>query len=333
MYLPFSPIRSGGDHPLYTVCFPLSDTESAALPVFLHLWYTVDMLTEFSIGPAYHGCTAETYLRRELGLSRRQIASLKFRPGGLLLNGKRCRTTAVLREGDLLSVCLKSGGVTDLEIRGTGPLPEILYEDEQVLVVDKPSGLVFHPSPGHYTDSLANQMAAYAASKGNRWSLRPVGRLDKDTSGAAVFAKSAEAAALLNRPGVVDKTYFALVEGIPDPPVGCIDLPIAVDPHSLGKMCVSEAGKPAQTYYRTVKTFEHHALLSVRIVHGRTHQIRLHLAQAGHPLAGDPLYGNGEKDRTHAMLHCRSAEILLPFSKETICVSAPFPKDWEPWIR
>ena len=289
------------------------------------------MSSDFCIKKEYEDMSVGGYLRRVLGLSRRQIASLKFRPNGLMLNGKRCRSTDLLQAGDLLQLSLKSGGTVHLETDGNTDLPEVLYEDETVLVVSKPSGLVFHPSPGHYTDSLANKVAAYAAVKNAGWSLRPVGRLDKDTSGAAVFAKSAEAAALLSRQGAVKKNYFAIAEGIPEPPEGCIDLPIAADAHSLGKMCISDAGKPAKTYYRTVASADGYSLLSVRLVHGRTHQIRLHLSHAGHPLAGDPLYGKGEKDRTHAMLHCRSAEIILPFSGKTVTVTAPFPEDWQPW--
>lgn len=303
----------------------------------VELCYNADMRTVFLIMIDHQGQTAEAFLRRELGLSRRQIAALKFRPEGLMLNGRRCRTNAVLHCGDRLEISLKEGSSEDLVPLSPPACPlDVLYEDEHLLAVNKPSGLVFHPARGHYADSLANQVAAHAASKGESFTVRPVGRLDKDTSGAALFAKNAEAAALLARPGAVQKTYFALAEGIPDPAEGCVDLPIGMDPHALGKMRVDAAGRPAQTYYRTEAVYEKEeahpegcALLSVRIVHGRTHQIRLHLSSIGHPLAGDPLYGNGEKGRTHAMLHCRSAEIILPFSGEKIHVEAPFPEDWE----
>lgn len=305
------------------------------------LCYTVYMSSVFIIGNEYQSKPLNAFLRRELGLSKRQIAALKFRPEGLMLNGRRCRTNAVLHCWDRLEIRLKEGSSEDLVSLSPLACPlDVLYEDAHLLAVNKPSSLVFHPAHGHYADSLANQVAAYAASKGESFSVRPVGRLDKDTSGAALFAKSAEAAALLARPGAVQKTYYALAEGIPDPPEGCVDLPIGMDPHALGKMRVDAAGRPAQTYYRTVAVYrseeapsEDCALLSVRIVHGRTHQIRLHLSSIGHPLAGDPLYGNGEKSRTHAMLHCRSAEIILPFSGKKIRVEAPFPEDWEAVLR
>ena len=312
------------------------------------LCYTVYVSSIFIIKNEYHDKTLNFFLRRELGLSRRQIASLKFRPEGLLLNGARCRVNALLRCGDRLEVGLDRGDPSKLLKGSCPPDLDVLYEDENVLAVGKPSGLVFHPAHGHYTDSLANRVAFYAAAKGDHFAVRPIGRLDKDTSGLALFAKSAEAAALLAKPGAVLKTYYALSEGIPAPPEGCVDLPIAADPAALGKKCINSEGGAAQTYYKTEAVIKGRsgavpegtvpglpgdcALLSVRIVHGRTHQIRLHLAHIGHPLVGDPLYGNGEKDKTHAMLHCRSAEIILPFSGKKIHVEAPFPEDWTAFL-
>ena len=291
------------------------------------LCYTVGMNCFFTVSNEFEGRTASDYLSRMLGLSRHQIASLKFRPEGLKVNGVRCRVNTVLHAGDLLALSLKESGSAKLE--PDAALLDILYEDAHILAVNKPSGLVFHPSPGHYADSLANRLAAYAAARGESWAVRPAGRLDQDTSGAAVFAKSAEAAALLSRPGAVKKTYLAVVSGVPDPSAGSIVFPIGPDPAVSGKMCVCADGKPAGTFYQTAASDGSRALLSIQLEHGRTHQIRVHLSHIGHPLLGDPLYGTGIKGRTHAMLHCRRAEILLPFSGEKITVEAPLPPDWE----
>lgn len=284
---------------------------------------------KFIISADSRGRTVRDYLKNELHFSRRQISSLKYREDGIRVNGVMQRVSYVLKDEDILEIVPKSAGSLYLDHGTFTEPPEILYEDGDLLIVNKPSGMVCHPSPGHYADSLANQVAAYCSRKQENWTIRVVGRLDKDTSGTVLFAKNSETAALISQKIRAEKIYYALAEGSFDADSGRIELPIAPDETMPGKMKISPSGKSAVTLYEVLHSpVPHCSLLKVRILHGRTHQIRLHLAAAGHPLLGDALYGFGIKGETHAMLHCRSVRLSHPFTSEEIFVSAPFPNDW-----
>ena len=285
----------------------------------------------FVLPPDHPGCTVGDFLRREAKLSRHQVSALKFREGGIRVNGEPARTSTLLYAGDVLCLRLKAETEAVLVPGDFDAPPDILFEDGAFLVVSKPAGQVCHPSPGHYADSLANQTARYAVLKGEAWGIRLAGRLDKDTSGCVVIAKSAEAAALLSRTGALEKTYYAVAEGRPEPPCGTIRLPIAPDPDRPGRMKTGPGGKSAGTVYETIFSSAGQSLLRLRLEHGRTHQIRVHLAAAGHPLAGDPLYGNGIPGKTRTLLHCESVRIRHPFTGRSVLVRAPFPPDWPVW--
>lgn len=281
---------------------------------------------EFIISDEDAGKTVREFLHDQLRFSRRQISSLKYREDGIRVNDVFSRVTQVLHQGDVLTIVPKSAGNLYLDHGTFTAPPDILYEDNDLLIVNKPSGMVCHPSPGHYADTLANQAAAYASSKNENWTIRLVGRLDKDTSGIVIFAKNSETAALLSSPDSIQKTYYAIVCGHPGS--GTVDLPIASDPDTLGKMRTSPEGKPAETLYETVRVIGDQSLLKIRIINGRTHQIRLHMAAIGFPLLGDPMYGSGQKGTTHAMLHCAESSFIHPFTKEPLQITATFPKDW-----
>ena len=284
---------------------------------------------KFTVSPECQGRTVRDYLKNELHFSKRQISSLKYREDGIRVNGVMQRVSYVLKEKDVLEIVPKSAGSLYLDHGTFTEPPEILYEDGDLLIVNKPSGMVCHPSPGHFADSLANQVAAYCSQKQENWTIRVVGRLDKDTSGAVIFAKNSETAALVSQKIRVEKVYYALAEGSFETASGRIDLPIASDETAPGRMKISPSGKPAITLYEVLNSPDPHcSLLRVRIIHGRTHQIRLHLASAGHPLLGDAMYGRGIRGETHAMLHCRSVSLQHPFTSDEIYVEAPFPKDW-----
>ena len=282
----------------------------------------------FRIGKEEAGLTVREYLNGTVRLSRRQISSLKFRPEGIVLNGQTCRVTCVLSEGDTLCISLKDAGSAYLDPGHFTEPPDILFESEDMLIVSKKAGMVCHPSPGHYADSLANQVAAYAQARGEDWTIRLIGRLDADTSGIQVFAKNAETAARLTKQreeGRMEKTYLALCEGSFGEESGVIDVPIGPDPERLGKMKPDPSGKPALTRYRVLRRAGAAALLQVRIEHGRTHQIRVHLASAGHPLVGDPFYGSGIFGRDTAMLHAHTLRMTDPFTEEAYLFTAPLP--------
>lgn len=290
------------------------------------------------------GMTVEQYLKQNLGFSKRQVSSLKFRPDGVCVNGGRQRVNRLLQAGDCLELLLESRKAGAADGAGQtlyrGPELTVLYEDADLLAVEKPAGLVCHHAHGHYGDTLADWAASRAAGRGERWNVRIVGRLDRDTSGVVVIARNAETAALLARQrerGEMKKTYLALVEGRPESGCGQVELPIRKDRESLVKMTVAPAEEkdgvsavwlPARTWYQVLETRDGCSLVRLRLEHGRTHQIRVHMAAIGHPLCGDPLYGSGsDRKGDLAKLHAWKTELLQPFTGERLSFTAELP-DW-----
>lgn len=297
----------------------------------------------YQIRPEEEGRTVGWILAGPLEFSGRQIRRLKFQEDGILLAGQRVRTVQQVHSGEWLQITLREQGENRM-IPGRTQLP-VLYEDEDLLAVNKPPGMVTHPSPGHYADSVLNCLAAMGKNQ-SRFHL--LGRLDRDTSGILLFAKHTAAAAALARQrekGVLQKQYLAWVSGCPAEDGGEVAFPLA--PAELGRMEVSPQGKPALTRYRVVRRGTVCSLVFLTLGTGRTHQIRVHMAAIGHPLMGDPLYGvaAGEKQGAagagierngscvpsmdRAALHAWLLRLRQPFSGERICLTAPFPEDWE----
>ena len=258
------------------------------------------------------GKTIKEYLMRQIGFSSAQLSRFKYRKDGIVLNGERRYVSAPLQAGDVLEIRL-TGGSEPVEGRGGEdrlqkiwvkpvewlsrdyPL-RILYEDEDILAADKPSGIVCHPSPGHFDDTLSNQVADHLGRIGQELDVRVTGRLDKDTSGIVIFALNTEAAAqLIKQRGqdLLSKLYIARVRGrFPDRKSGIVDRPLRREDPSSFRMVTAEDGKPARTHYRVLQELpDGTTLIACRIEHGRTHQIRVHMASIGHPLVGDRLYG------------------------------------------
>ena len=275
-------------------------------------------------------------LRHQAGLTKREISQAKFREGGIRKNGIRCRVTEQARQGDVISVCLETeeNRSDHLEyFQGTGPRKlRTLYEDGDLLVAEKPAGMVSHPSGGHYRDTLVNLVHSYFLNKGEPCRIRPVGRLDRETSGIMVFAKNQAAAARLGeqrKNGDFRKVYTALVTGeLPAGSQGCIRQPIGPDPQDRLRMRVAAGGKPAVTFWRAEASGGGFSLIKLRLETGRTHQIRVHMAWAGHPLAGDSFYGHdpdGGMRRT--ALHAGEVRLVQPFTGEPLEFSVPLPED------
>ena len=288
------------------------------------------------VGREEAGQSVERFLRQRMGLSRKQISRLKVREEGIRVNGRRQRVSGFLQMGDTLELRLEtgfSGGKSGkVEACPEAGSLHILYEDRDLLAVVKPAGIVCHPSHGHYRDTLSNQAAAYLEARGEAGVIRLVGRLDKDTSGIVVFAKNQETAAALARQreaGEMQKMYLALAEGCPPAKEGTVAAPLARDPGHLMKMQVSPEGKAACTRYRLLKTIEgekgRRALLLLQLEQGRTHQIRVHMAFIGCPLAGDPLYGRNPQG-TGALLHAWKLSLFQPFTREKICLETDLPE-------
>lgn len=311
------------------------------------------------------------FLRTQAGLTKKQISQAKFRPGGIQKNGQQCRVTEKAYPGDQITVCLETNDVDSAQLESSPApqfLPEltILYEDQDILAVNKPAGLVTHPSGSHYSDSLSNQIAAYFRSKGETTKVRSIGRLDKETSGILLFARNQTAAARLQKQredGISEKTYLAAVSGsMPADTDGTfhrITTPLAPDPENRLKMVISPdsslpGSKPAETLYSVLKStapgFRISAsLVMLRLKTGRTHQIRVHMASIGHPLLGDSLYHLSDMTNlfSRAALHAwklkfhppipvaettSSALSSMPCTKNAqkeISLEAPLPEDFK----
>jgi len=209
----------------------------------------------------------------------------------------------------------------------------IIYQDEDVIVVDKPAGLTVHPAPGHPSGTLVNALLALAPElAGLRDRVRPgiVHRLDRDTSGLLVVARNERARDDLIRQmkqREVSKTYLALVQGVPQPPQGTIEAPIGRHPRNRKKMAVVAGGREAETRYRVREEVDGFALLEVEPVTGRTHQIRVHLAAIGHPVVGDAVYGKRSELVGRQFLHAWRLAFDLPSSGRRVEFESPLPAD------
>lgn len=296
--------------------------------------------------------SVEAVLRRQAGFTKRQISQAKFRTEGIRKNGKQCRVTEIVCPGDILTVCLEEThiGSKQLEWEETDfSQPDILYEDPDILVVNKPAGMVTHPAGVHYRDTLSNQIAGYYGKKGENFCVRSVGRLDRETSGIVVFAKNRTAAARMQvqkEKGSFQKTYLAVVQGsMKEDRQGewhTIAAPVGPDPADLRKMNVfqdgiSDSGRPwkkAVTHYQVLKSTFGISLVQLYLETGRMHQIRIHMAYIGHSLIGDGLYNEKKEDSvfphfSRAALHAWKTEFQQPFTGEKVSVEAPFPEDFK----
>lgn len=301
------------------------------------------MPTMYKVPPEDVGDRLDHWLSRQCpDLSRSHIQRL-IQSGHVLLNGARHKNRHLVAAGDRVSLDIPPP--PDSEPQPEAISLDILFEDEQVLVINKPPGLVVHPAVGHPGGTLVNALLHHGAGQGRQDTLLRQGivhRLDKDTSGALVVAKTEQALASLQRQfkeRTVQKRYRALVRGRVLPESGAIETLIGRHPRNRKKMSVQvENGRSALTHYTTVQQFAEATLLDVMIETGRTHQIRVHMVHVGHPVLGDRQYG-----RTHSlsdgtpidrqMLHAAQLTFCHPVTGTTQSFSAPLPGDMETLIQ
>ncbi len=264
------------------------------------------------------------------GLTRARVQRL-IDAGHVAVAGYRARASLRLAPGQIVRVDVPpptDGAAAPEDI----PL-DMLYEDADVLAVNKPAGMTVHPAPGHATATLVNAILAHCTDlSGVGGVLRPgiVHRLDRDTSGVILVAKNDDAHHALSRQlrdRTIEKTYVALVEGTPRPAEGVIDAPIARDPRNRRRMAVVEGGRASVTEYRVVERLPGASLLDVRPKTGRTHQIRVHLAAIGHPIVGDRLYGKPSKLIARQFLHAARIVFAHPRTGARMEIEAPLAGD------
>ncbi|OYD07514.1 RluA family pseudouridine synthase [Paludifilum halophilum] len=253
-------------------------------------------------------------LKNRFRFSRRMFRRLKL-GRGILLNGEPVYLTSRVRAGDLLRAVLPEEEHVKIDPQ---PVPlRIVEEDEDLIIIDKQPGIVVHPTKGYREGTLANGLAYHWKQKGEFRPVRPVTRLDKDTSGLIVFAKHAHAHAFLSAQMIrrrYKREYLAVVRGKFPSDEGRIDAPIARSPDHPARRAVVENGAKAVTHYRVIERFSAATVLRLRLETGRTHQIRVHLAHRGHPIIGDEMYGGDSSDfpMNRQALHASYLRLIHP---------------------
>lgn len=293
------------------------------------------------VGAAEAGQRADVFISSQFGLTRTAAARM-LSEGNALVCGCPAEKNFRLREGDLVAV-------TRPPVRETGTAPEaipleILYEDEDIAVVNKPSGMVVHPAAGNERGTLVNALLFHMGGRlsGIGGERRPgiVHRIDKDTSGLLVIAKNDFAHVKLSeglKTHSIDREYKAIVTGSFRADEGTIDKPIGRNPKDRKKMAVVAGGRPAVTHYRVAERFDGFALLEMKLETGRTHQIRVHLSSIGHPILGDTVYGGGktkfEKQNAGLIsgqaLHAWRLTLTHPRSGELMHFESALPGNFE----
>ena len=290
----------------------------------------------YVVRPQDGDMTVKQILKRKMGFSSRLLSRLK-REGRVTRNGREVRLFADVIEGDVIQADLPEEKCSfipqDIPV-------ETVYEDEDMIVIDKQPGIVTHPTKGHPVGTIANGLMKYMEQKGISFKIRFVNRLDMNTSGLLMVAKNShcqDAMMKQMRGNKVEKTYIAIVHGIIEEERGTIDLPIGrPDPEDI-RRSVTEDGSPSITHYRVLERFRipeedrgGYTLVRLRLETGRTHQIRVHMAHCGHPLIGDTLYGGEDPELIgRQALHAASLSFFQPVTGEPVRCEAPLPGDMQ----
>ena len=276
---------------------------------------------KFTIPEEFDGKKVIAYLRGEAKISARLLKSLKRIENGITLNGGHIRTIDILHTGDELKIEIPC---PDSEIEPMNIPLDVIYEDDDLIAVNKSPFLACHPTHNHQGDTLANALAYHLKSEGKQSVFRAVGRLDKGTSGIVICALNKHSAAKI--PKTAEKEYIAVVSGKTEK-CGTIDKPIYRPDPMKTLRAVGEQGDRAVTHWETLATDGEKSLVRVWLETGRTHQIRVHFASTGMPLVGDSMYGTDEMNLGHQLLHCAKVSFVHPVTGERMTLEAPMPED------
>ena len=267
-------------------------------------------------------------LQNKLSISSRLLYKL-IKSQRILLNGNICDTRNHSNVGDTLIVDFNYDE-DNSNIVPTKMDLDIIYEDEWLLIVNKPAGVAIHPSILHYSDSLCNGIRFYFDSIGLKKKIRPVNRLDLNTSGLVIFAKCEyiqECLISQMKDHLFKKEYLAICDGIFENKYGTINLPIARKKDSIIERCISDDGQPSITHYEVLKEFSNYSLVRCILETGRTHQIRVHMSAISHPLIGDSLYGSLSDLIDRQALHCYKLRFVHPITKNFMDFCGEIPLD------
>lgn len=291
---------------------------------------------ELSITPGLAGVKVDTLLKKHLNLSGTVVRRIKWLPDGILVDGARVNTRFCPQAGQVLSVRLDDPERRSGIVPAPGPV-DILYEDGDMVVLNKAPGVSVHPGPGHFDDTLGNFLLYHYDQEGETADFHPVHRLDRGTSGLLAAAKHPHAQEVLKNQlhtNAFRRTYLAVCEGVPKPGEGTIEVPLGPKPGSLMEQMVRPDGKFARTRYKVLGEYEGRALVELELDTGRTHQIRVHMAHIGHPLTGDFLYGREDRALiARPALHSARLELCHPISGERLTFAAPVPQDMEKLLK
>ena len=285
-----------------------------------------------------------SHFLKQKGFSSQNLVQLKKAPAAVLANGVPCFMNHMLQPGDTLTLRIR-------EVRSSEKIPpvdlplNIVYEDEDILVLNKPADMPIHPSIGNYTNTLANGVAAYFQSRGLNCPFRCINRLDRDTSGLTIVAKHYVSAGMLSAmiankaTSGITREYLAIAKGSVRPLEGTITAPLGRKEGSIIERTVDfENGESAVTHYRVLDEKNGHSLVSLILETGRTHQIRIHMKYLGYPLIGDYLYNPDMEQIQRQALHAWKLSFVHPITGEEMQFTAPLPEDMAkvagdtPWV-
>ena len=272
----------------------------------------------------------DSYLAKELNISRSKVQKL-IKQGLVTVNEKVVSSNYIVKCGDFISV--NDDLDYEISVEAEDIDIDVVYEDSDLLVINKASGMVVHPAPGHYSHTLVNALLyRFQISGGEKYRPGIVHRLDKDTSGLMMVAKGEKTHEKLSRMIAnkeVERHYLAIVDGVIKHDTGTIDAPIGRDANNRQKMAVTDVhGKEAVTHFRVLETFSNHTLVECILETGRTHQIRVHMAYIGHPVSNDPLYGRGKSTEFGQMLHSKSIKFKHPTTGKELFFEVDPPKEF-----
>lgn len=289
----------------------------------------MERILEYHISGQEAGKTIKDILQ-EKGFSGQNIVELKKMPKSILLNGVWEYVNCRVKENDRLCVHIREEVNSDKILPVKLPFP-VVYEDEDIIVVNKPADMPIHPSMNNYGNTLGNAAAFYFEKQGKPFVFRCINRLDRDTTGLTIIAKHMVSCSILQNDMLnrkIEREYIAIVEGRMEKTEGIIDAPIGrKEGSTIERMVDCEHGEHAVTHYRVLEQKKNVALVKLKLETGRTHQIRVHMKSIGHPLIGDFLYNLENDGMKRQALHAGWLSFVHPITKESVRLEVPMPKD------